>query len=124
MWRRDMSDIPTTLDQDADHFARLATRRRVRERMRTAFLEKAARFSQPRRRWCRIKEIEPDEIAREELIRRWRASIYSGDLLHEGKSQVLCLYPSPLLGGYRYPPALARDAEAFNKIVDELWMSA
>jgi hypothetical protein len=119
-----MVDIPTTLDEDADHFARLAARRRLRDRMHTAFLEKAARFSQPRRRWFRVKEIESDEIAREELIRKWRASIYSGDLLHKGKSQVLCLYPSPFLDGYRYPPVLARDAEAFNKVVDDLWMSA
>jgi hypothetical protein len=116
--------IPVTLDEDTNHFSALANRRRRRERMRTAFLDKVKRTSHLHRRWFRISEIEPDEIARKGLIELWRASIYSHDLLLNGKSQVLCLSASPLLlQDYRLPTDLAR-GEHFNQIVDDLWMSA
>jgi hypothetical protein len=111
-----------TLDEDG-HFAALVTRRQSRERVRTAFLEKAKRTSRPHRRWFRISEIEPDEAKRQDLIDLWRASIYSGDLLLRRKSQVLCLSESPLLENYRLPTELAR-GERFNDIVNDLWMSA
>lgn len=117
-----LPDIPDTLDEDEDHFLALADRRRLRERIRTAFLEKAKQTSRSHRRWFRISEIEPDPFARKELIAQWRASIYSGDLVLNDRSQVLCLSASPLLEGNRLPTDLAR-GEHFNDIVDDLWMS-
>jgi hypothetical protein len=125
MWRRfvNAGPIPDDWDSTADHFASLADRRRLRDRVRIAFLEKAKRTSRIHRRWFRIAEIEPDANARQELIDQWRASIHSGDLQLKGKSQVLCLSASPLLEGYRLAPELAR-GEHFNLIVDDLWMSA
>ena len=118
-----LPDLPVLQDEDADHFAALANRRLLRERMRTAFIDRARRTSLRRRRWFQISEIEPDPVARERLIGLWRASIYSGDLTLNGKSQVLCVSASPLLQNYTLPPEFAR-GEHFNMIVPELWMSA
>lgn len=119
--------------------------------VRDAFLSKAARTSRSHRRWFRLDEIESDAEKRQELLGLWRASIYSRDLDLKGRSQVLCLTASPLLGGYRSPRArsdLFRDdktisartkavlaaakrlpaelarAEHFNASVGDLWMSA
>jgi integrase len=61
----------THISDDRDHFAALADRRQSRERVRTAFLEKAERTSRPHRRWFRISEIEPDEQRRQELVEKW-----------------------------------------------------
>jgi hypothetical protein len=129
-WQR--CDMPETKASEGDHFVALAERRRLRERRRAAFVQKAARWSRPHRRWFRITEIEPDETARQSLIERWRASIYSGDLDLNGKSQVLCMTASPLIlprvvssqliESYRLPGDLAR-GEQFSKLIDDLWMS-
>ena len=56
------------------------------------------------------------------MIGRWRASIYSGDLVLNGRSQVLCTSATPLLSDHRLRPECAR-GEHFNMIVDDLWMS-
>jgi hypothetical protein len=117
-----LPDPPITLGEEAAHFGTMADRRRLRERMRTAFLDKAKRTSRSRRRWFRIREIEPDDIARQELIDLWRASIWSRELILNERSQVLCLSATPLLENYRLSPELAR-GEHFNMIVDDLWMS-
>ena len=118
-----MPPIPEDSISEAEHFAGLAERRAARERKRTAFLDKVNRTSRSHRRWFRIRDIEPDESARAELIQLWRQSIHSGDLNFKGKLQILCLTVSPLFEGYRFDRELAR-GELFNHIIDDLWMSA
>jgi hypothetical protein len=106
-----------------EHFAELARRRSKRERDRSAFVERAKRTSLRRRRWFQIADMEPDGFKRNQLIEQWRASIYSGDLSVNGKSQVLCITASPLLEDYRLPSHLAR-SDQFNQVVGDLWMSS
>jgi hypothetical protein len=115
---------------DREHFEDLARRRNERrfgqrriDRARSDFLEKVDRTSRKHRRWFRIVDIEPDPAKRPELAELWRASIYSGDLVMHGKSQVLCLSASPLLDDHRLSPDLAR-GEHFHDIIDDLWMTA
>jgi hypothetical protein len=110
-------------DLDFGGFVIDPARRQRRERWCVAFTERAKRTSLRRRRWFRISDIEPDPVGRRPLIGRWRASIYSGDLVLNGKSQVLCTSATPLLSDHRLPPECAR-GEHFNMIVDDLWMSA
>jgi len=67
--------------------------------------------------------MEPDEVARAKLVEEWRASISHGELMLNGKSQVLCLAGSPLAEN-RLLPAHANDGVLFGLIVGDLWMSA
>jgi hypothetical protein len=105
---------------------RQALIRSKRERRRQAFLDKFERTPQKARRWFRMEDIEPDEIARTELVKRWRSSIWHGDLMVGEKSQVLCLAAHHLMeenGGNRLPSSCAR-GEQFYQAAGELWMSA
>src|SRR5262249_26887852 len=110
-------------DLDFGRFVIDPARRQRRGRWGGGFSEGGKRSSLRRRRRVWVSGIKPDPVGRRPLIGRWRASIYSGDLVLDGKSQVLCTSATPLLSDHRLPPECAR-GEHFNMIVDDLWMSA
>jgi hypothetical protein len=114
---------PEDLREDRLRFGKLDPPRSARKQVRQRFIDKAERTSRRKRRWFCIKDIEPDEAARVVLLKHWRASIWSCDLMLRNKSQVLCLSVSPLMENNRLPPEFAR-GEHFYMIVDDLWMSA
>ena len=105
------------------HFSKLTSCRERRKQMVQRFIDKEKRTPRRKRRWFHIKDIEPDQARREKLLEHWRASLWSGDLMLRGKSQVLCLSASRLMENNRLPPGYARDEKIFYIIVDDLWMS-
>jgi hypothetical protein len=122
------TDLPKDDQTEREHFEALARRRPSRERMQNAFLKKVEFKPRAKRLWFRIEDIEPEPVAREKLLRQWRASIVDGDLMKNGRSQVLYLNGSPIAAcgpstASRLTPDMAKN-DHFDKVGGDLWMSA